>query len=704
MSVPSPSSGPGGGRSGGSPYAHGPSGEPAVRLRDVVPLRYRLADGTPDELADLGGQARIKAFDSETGSAVFIKVAEDGASIPKEAEVLTRLDHPAIVRLKRWGRGGGAAFLILDLVDAPDLETVLRSNGKLGLDDVRALLAALCPGLAAIHAAGCLHRDLKPANILVPSFGAPVIADFGAAIPMELAGSGPESWLTDGYAAPEQYEAGGHEGPWTDLYGLAATAYRALTGTPPLPAPARLTGAWMTPAVTAIGDADMQLALAIDRALVLDPERRPKTAEAWAEMLGVRGAWPSVGSSAPPAEPPAAQDAVDRHPVSPSGNGIRDDVPPTVRVRRTAGQRPAPSAAPIFPREPPAEGRPRRNRRRLLAIALALLAVGLIAVGYWAGRPFYERYLKREWLVLADGSGDAPTIAEALRRAGDGASIRIGDGTFAETVVVNRPMEIAAEEGARPVIAPADGPCLVARGEGAIISGLTLRGAAPAEPSGPGLPCVLIASGTPKLQDSHISSPTGPAILVRDGARPLLQRNTVSETPSASVVVRSGAEPSILDNAIHESGSVVFSEGAKGTFQNNTVSGSRASGLQIRTGADPRVVGNSIEAAAEAGIYIYDSGRGYIEDNRILGSTLSGIVVADGGAPSLIGNAISASGEHGIIILEASGGAIDRNVITGNKGNGLVLSPESAVELGANQLEGNAAPQLVDARGGAAKP
>lgn len=702
MSVPSPSGGPGGGPSGGSPLAHEAAGEPPVRLRDVVPLRYRLAEGTPDELTDLGGQARIKAFDSETGSAVFIKVAEDGASIPKEAEVLTRLDHPAIVRLKRWGRGGGAAFLILDLVDAPDLETVLRRNGKLGLEDVRILLAALCPGLAAIHAASCLHRDLKPANILVPSFAAPVIADFGAAVAMERAGSGPESWLTDGYAAPEQYEAGGHEGPWTDLYGLAATAYRALVGTPPLPAPARLTGAWMTPAVTAIGDADMQLALAIDRALVLDPERRPKTAEAWAEMLGVRGAAPSAGSPAPPAEPPAAQDAAAHQPAA--GNGIRDEVPPTVRIRRTAGQRPAPSAAPVSLREAPAERRPTRNRRRLLAVTLALLALGLIAAGYWAGRPFYERYLKRDWLVLADGSGDAPTIAEALRRAGDGASIRIGDGTFTETVVINRPMEILAEEGARPVIAPAEGPCLVARGEGAIISGLTLRGAAAAEPSSPGLPCVLIASGTPKLQDSHISSPNGPAILVRDGARPLLQRNTVSDTPSASVVVRSGAEPTILDNAIRESGSVVFSEGAKGTFQNNTVGGSRASGLQIRTGADPRVVGNSIEAAAEAGIYIYDSGRGYIEDNRILGSTLSGIVVADGGAPSLIGNAISASGEHGIIILEASGGAIDRNVITGNKGNGLVLSPESAVELGTNQLEGNAAPQLVDARGGAAKP
>lgn len=703
MSAPSPTSAAGSSRSEASPLAHEAAGELPVRLRDVVPLRYRLAEGTPDLLSDLGGQARVKAFDSETGNAVFIKVAEDGTSIPREAEVLTRLDHPAIVRLKRWGRGGGAAFLILDLVDAPDLETVLRRRGKLPVEDVRALLAALCPGVGAIHAAGCLHRDLKPANILVPSFAAPVIADFGAAIPMERAGSGSESWLTEGYAAPEQYDAGGNEGPWTDLYGLAATAYRALIGTSPLPAPARRAGAWMTPAVTAVGDADMELALAIDRALVLDPERRPKTAEAWAEMLGVGGSRPEPMPVAAP-EASAATEAAS-HPTVPSpGKGIQDDVPPTVRIRRTAGQRPAALAEPMVEREAPARPRRRRNRRRLLGLTLALLAVGLIAAGYWAGRPFYERYLKREWLVAADGSGDADTIAEALRRAGDGASILIGSGTFAETLVVNRPMQISAVEGAKPVIAPPEGPCLVARGEGAIISGLIFRGAAAPEPPVSGLPCVLIASGTPKLQDSEVSSPNGPAVLIRDGARPLLQRNIISDTPSASVVVRSGAEPTILENTIHASGSVVFSEGAKGTFQNNIISGGRASGLQIRSGADPRVVGNTIEASAEAGIYVYDSGRGYIEDNRILGSTLSGIVVAEGGAPSLIGNAISSSGEHGIIILEASGGAIDRNVITGNKGSGLVLSPESAVELGANQLEGNAVPELVDGRGGGSKP
>jgi parallel beta-helix repeat protein len=672
------------------------AGAAPVRLRDVVPRRYRLPEDMPEALVGAGGQARFKAFDRETGKPVFIKVAEDGSVIPKEAEVLTRLDHPAIVRLKHWGRGGGAAFLILDLVDAPDLETVLRRHhGRLGVGDVRSLLAALCSGVEAIHAAGCLHRDLKPANILVPDLAAPVIADFGAAVPMERAGAGVETWLSDGYAAPEQYRAEGDEGPWTDLYGLAAVAYRALVGSPPPPAPARLNGTWMTPAVSVVADDGLELAMAVDRALVLDPARRPRSVEAWADMLEVtrtRSRAPQLPTSAPSTSRAETSADENRSDDRTGASGAADDEPPTVRIRRaesveSAGDAVATTARPV--------SAPRRMR--WWPAALVILVLLLIAAA-WTGRPLYERYLKSKWLVAADGSGDTTTIGEAIRRAGDDATILIAGGTYPETVVLKRPLHLAAAGGDElPVIAPKDGPCLVARGDGATITGLSFRGAPEGVPP-PGLGCVIISSGTVRLEDSRVSSASGSAIVVRDGARPLIRRVAVSETPAPSVVVRSGAEPTILDSIFSGSGSIVFSEGAKGTFQNNTVSDSRGSGLQILTGADPRIVGNTIEGAGEAGVFVYDSGRGRLEDNRILGSGLSGVVVVDGGEPTLIANTITANGEHGILVLDNSGGAIDRNIITENKGNGLVLAAKAEVELGTNQLEGNNPPQLVDAR------
>lgn len=696
---------------GTSRMSLGSSALAPIRLRDVVPPRYRLPDEAPTVLASVTGQARLKAFDSETGRSVFIKVAEDGMAIPKEAEVLTRLDHPAIVRLKHWGRGGGAAFLVLDLVDAPDLEYILREHGgRLATDQIKRLLAALCPGVEAIHAAGCLHRDLKPANILVPDIATPMIADFGAAVPMDQAGLEAESWLSQGYAAPEQYRAEQGEGPWTDVYGLAAVAYRALTGAPPAPAPDRLEGAWMMPAISAVGDEDLELARAIDHALVLDPKRRPRSVAAWAATLGFAMARPteappvfenmaSPDTTSPDVEPRIA--AGDTRGLGVDAVEFADDrVAPTVRVRRLGGER-KPAYAAVVP--PPADQTPLRRRGLWRWAALALLGLMTVAA-VWVGRPLYERFVKSEWIVAADGGGDTTTIAEAIRRAGDGSTILVRPGTYAETVVLNRPLHLVAAPGERPVIAPAGGPCLVAGGEGATVTGFELRGAAKAlDPdtdveAAATMPCVVVSSGTMQLEDALIAALAGPAIVVRDGARPLIQRNTIVETPGPSIIVRSGAEPTFLENSIEESGSVVFSEGAKGVFQNNKILGGRASGLQILTGADPRVSANAIEASAEAGVFVYDRGRGRLEDNRILGSTLSGIVIDSGGAPELSANTIAASGEHGIIILGTGGGAIDRNVIKDNKGSGLVLSEQAKVELGTNQLEGNTPPQLVDAR------
>jgi parallel beta-helix repeat protein len=74
------------------------------------------------------------------------------------------------------------------------------------------------------------------------------------------------------------------------------------------------------------------------------------------------------------------------------------------------------------------------------------------------------------------------------------------------------------------------------------------------------------------------------------------------------------------------------------------------------------------------------------------------VVVASGSVPRLTGNVIRDSGEHGILVIDRSGGVVDRNAVSNNHGHGIAVGESAEIELGENRLDGNAEPQLLDAR------
>src|SRR5258708_11505729 len=109
-----------------------------------------------------------------------------------------------------------------------------KRSGPLRAGDIDRILWPLLDGLEQVHNAGFLHRDIKPANILLDDAGNPTLIDFGAS---RAAIAGRSTALTaiftPGYAAAEQMTSA-KQGPWTDIYGLSATLYHAITGqTPP---------------------------------------------------------------------------------------------------------------------------------------------------------------------------------------------------------------------------------------------------------------------------------------------------------------------------------------------------------------------------------------------------------------------------------------------------------------------------------------
>ncbi len=142
-------------------------------------------------------------------------------------------EAPAVVKVFDFVEANGTAYMVMELLRGETLERRVGESGPLSARQVDMLLPSLLDGLQVIHDAGFLHRDIKPGNILINDSGLPTLIDFGAArFAIAARTSTMTAIFTPGYAAPEQFTSA-KQGPWTDIYGLSATLYHAITGKAP---------------------------------------------------------------------------------------------------------------------------------------------------------------------------------------------------------------------------------------------------------------------------------------------------------------------------------------------------------------------------------------------------------------------------------------------------------------------------------------
>ena len=236
-----------------------------------------------------------------------------------EARALATFNHPNIVRVLRYFKENGTGYMVMEFVTGSSLREWVKQHRPLSETQLLAIIRPLLDGLRIIHAAGFVHRDIKPGNIHMRTDTHPVLLDFGAARQlMSRTGRELTAIVTPGYAAFEQYHTHGNQGPWTDLYSVAALMYGLVTGQRPVEAPARVRN---DPLVSALQAADRTLysetlLRAIDWGLVTEEERRPQSVDEFAAKLPSPGTFVPAPAERPVTAPPNASTGPNSGPPS----------------------------------------------------------------------------------------------------------------------------------------------------------------------------------------------------------------------------------------------------------------------------------------------------------------------------------------------------------------------------------------------------
>ena len=171
------------------------------------------------------------------------KSAQDRVAVERfmrEARATAALDHPNIVRLHDVCQGAGVHFLVMELVEGKDLQTLLAETGPLHFATAVSYIAQAAAGLQHAHNKGIVHRDIKPANLMITKEGTVKLLDLGLARSFlkesdNLTGALGEEGEAHGtidFVAPEQ-ALGQPVDERADLYSLGATLYYLITGHPP---------------------------------------------------------------------------------------------------------------------------------------------------------------------------------------------------------------------------------------------------------------------------------------------------------------------------------------------------------------------------------------------------------------------------------------------------------------------------------------
>ncbi len=339
-------------------------------------------------------------------------------SFVEEARLLAKFDHPALIKVYRFWKANGSAYMVMPFCEGITLREAWRLQP--GPPEEAALMALLDPltdALAVLHAEHWYHRDIAPDNVmLLAGTQRPLLLDFGAA--RQVIGDMTHALtviLKPGYAPIEQWGEmpGMQQGPWTDIYALAAMIHFAIMGSTPPPSVGRLIDDSFTPlAQAAAGRYSDRFLRALDHALMVRTEQRTASIDAFRQEIGL----PEIVRDAPTMTWMPTAAAPTRRPApepQPAAAILQPDVElpsitvPTPRDDHAASEieftrhpDSTPDAAGVAEHRAPLAPPPGNAGRPALLFAFGLLVTGALGIaGY-------------RWLQPAPAAAPAAAIAQ----------------------------------------------------------------------------------------------------------------------------------------------------------------------------------------------------------------------------------------------------------------------------------------------------
>ncbi len=206
----------------------------------------------------------------------------------KEAQTISSLHHPNIVRIFETGRTEALRFMAMEFFPE-SLKQRIQARGCIPPDEALAIANQVATALFYAHNKGFIHRDIKPDNIMFRTDGTPVILDFGIARILESTTQLTRSGMAMGtprYMSPEQLNAKHVDGR-SDIYSLGVVLFEMLNGTPPFRGNQTMTVMMkhVTEPVPRLSEGLAAFQPLLDRLMAKERNKRPGTEQEWQDLV-----------------------------------------------------------------------------------------------------------------------------------------------------------------------------------------------------------------------------------------------------------------------------------------------------------------------------------------------------------------------------------------------------------------------------------